>query len=283
MSPRGSTKVGHLLGAGLLGCALLGLGGCAVAPPAQVPHGGGEGWQALHAGVGYKRFAQLPDSVVHALRIDLHTPGLTLALSPEAERGQPLDAMPSAAGALLSINASYFTRDYSPRGWTLSQGQAWSKTLPGYAGGSPVFACTVKLHCRIELQPPAEAVPADWWLAVAGTPWLLDQGRTRSPADDATCTNHCARAHPRTAIGLDASGRWLFLVLAEGRRPPVQGLSLAELSTLMRGLGADSAINLDGGGSSTLLIEGRSVMARPFNETALRPVANALHVRVAAP
>lgn len=259
---------------------LLALAGCAA--PLVAP-GGSEGWQGLSRGVDYRRFAPLPDSVVHALRIDLRTPGLTLALSPEAERGRPLDAMPSAAGALLSINASYFTRDYSARGWTLSQGQAWSKTMPGYASGSPVFACTVQMLCRIVLQPPAEAPPADWWLAVAGTPWLLDQGRTRSPADDATCANHCARAHPRTALGLDSSGRWLFLVLAEGRRPPVQGLSLAELSAVMQGLGADSAINLDGGGSSTLLIAGRSVMARPFNEAPLRPLANALHVRVAAP
>jgi exopolysaccharide biosynthesis protein len=46
----------------------------------------------------------------------------------------------------------------------------------------------------------------------------------------------------------------------------------------MRELGARQAFNLDGGGSSTLLIGGESRLPRPFNEPALRRVANALHL-----
>lgn len=239
-------------------------------------------WQQLQPALAYLKYAPLPDSTVHALRIDLQAPGLRVELSPESERGQVLPEMASGAGALVSINASFFDRNQAPRGLTMSAGRPWASVLEAQRQASPVIGCDARPRCTIQLQPPYE-YQAGWVMAVAGTPWLLDRGRERTPADDAGCANLCERLHPRTAVGLDASGRWLFLVLAEGRRPPVLGLSLAQLSAVMHGLGADSAINLDGGGSSTLLLQGVSTLARPFNEPQLRKVANALHVRVAAP
>ena len=113
-------------------------------------------------------------------------------------------------------------------------------------------------------------------MAVSGTPWLIRDGRARTAQDDASCVAFCAKPHPRTAVGLDASGRVLYLVLAAGRRDPVLGLPLAELAGVLRELGAVQAFNLDGGGSSTLLIRGESRLPRPFNEPTLRRVANAL-------
>lgn len=239
-------------------------------------------WQQLQPGLAYLKYAPIPDSVVHALRVDLQEPGLRVELSPEAERGQTLPDMASSAGALASINASFFDRSQAPRGLTMSAGRPWASVLEAQRQMSPVLGCDAQPRCTLLLQPPYDYQPG-WVMAVAGTPWLLDRGRERTPADDAACANHCERAHPRTAVGLDASGRWLFLVVAEGRRPPVQGLSLAQLSALMHSLGADSAINLDGGGSSTLLLRGVSMLARPFNEPQLRKVANALHIRIATP
>lgn len=61
--------------------------------------------------------------------------------------------------------------------------------------------------------------------------------------------------HPRTAIGIKANGR-VILLTVDGRSPNSAGMSLAELNKTMKWLGCTSAINLDGGGSTTLWIAG---------------------------
>lgn len=248
-------------------CLLLALAGCAGPSPR------GEVWQALAPGVSYRAWAPWPGSEVRALRADLDQ--VRLALSPPAEAGQALDGMPSGQGAIASVNASFFDRAFRPRGFTVSDGQPWPELLKtARPVNDPVLACLDR--CRI-LFDLATADP-HWRIAVSGTPWLVRDGQARSRDDDASCASLCAQTHPRTAVGLDASGRQLILLLAAGRRGEVAGLTLAETAQLMRELGAAQAFNLDGGGSSTLLIGGESRLPRPFNEPALRRVANALHL-----
>ncbi|PUA82411.1 phosphodiester glycosidase family protein [Nocardioides currus] len=58
--------------------------------------------------------------------------------------------------------------------------------------------------------------------------------------------------HPRTAIGIDVDTNRLLLLVIDGRSAYSRGYTMVELATLMRALGADSALNFDGGGSSTL-------------------------------
>ena len=247
--------------------------GCAT-PPAS------SGWQTQAPGLDYRRLTPLPNSVVHALRLDLHSAALQLTVSPPQERGLSLDQMPSSRGALAVVNGSFFDGQFTPRGLTVSDGVAWQPVLA--AETSPLLACDAARRCVIELRPPTAPLP-QWQQVLAGTPWLLDQGRQRSAADDATCASLCAAAHPRTAVGLDAAGLYLYLVTVEGRRSPVMGLSLAQLSAVMASLGAQQALNLDGGGSSSLLLNGEAVMARPLNEPRQRRVANALQIHRSAP
>lgn len=58
--------------------------------------------------------------------------------------------------------------------------------------------------------------------------------------------------HPRTAVGVDReTGRVLLLVI-DGRQPHSRGYTLVELARMMKKLGADAALNLDGGGSTTM-------------------------------
>ncbi len=84
------------------------------------------------------------------------------------------------------------------------------------------------------------------------------------------------RAHPRTAVGLTADGR-LLLVVVDGRQPGYsRGMTLRQLAELMRRLGARSALNLDGGGSAEMVVNG-VVASRPSDRRE-RPVANALVV-----
>ncbi len=65
-------------------------------------------------------------------------------------------------------------------------------------------------------------------------------------------------SNPRTALGLTADGHYLFVV-SDGRTSESEGLSLSELADFMKKLGAVTAYNLDGGGSSTMVFNGTVV------------------------
>ncbi len=78
--------------------------------------------------------------------------------------------------------------------------------------------------------------------------------------------------HPRTALGWNKNH--FFLVAVDGRQRTSAGMTFAELATYMLNLGCDEALNLDGGGSSTLWAKG-NVRNNP-SEGRERPAANAL-------
>jgi hypothetical protein len=87
--------------------------------------------------------------------------------------------------------------------------------------------------------------------------------------------------HPRAALGIDADR--IIAVVCDGRGDDEAGLTLAELAWLMVGLGARDAINLDGGGSATLIAGGR-MRNRPRGSWGVdlvggRPLATALAIR----
>jgi hypothetical protein len=91
--------------------------------------------------------------------------------------------------------------------------------------------------------------------AVGGVPILLLNG------DPAPICASCAR-EPRTGLGVTADGT-ILLVVIDGRQPGwSRGATLGELRTILRDLGAVDALNLDGGGSSEMVVEGE-VVNRP--------------------
>ncbi len=89
--------------------------------------------------------------------------------------------------------------------------------------------------------------------------------------------------HPRTALGFDDSGAWLLLVVVDGRQPCYsEGVTLYELAKILQSQGCTQSINLDGGGSSIMLIQGHNNVLRTFNRpsgTGHRPVPVMLGVR----
>ncbi|MGW8565280.1 phosphodiester glycosidase family protein [Isoptericola sp. NPDC055881] len=113
--------------------------------------------------------------------------------------------------------------------------------------------------------------------AIGGDPddWLLEDGEvTSSTSDFATLR------HPRTAVGLSADGATAYLVVVDGRQAQSIGASLPELGRFLAQLGADDAINLDGGGSTTMVARlpgdtGTSVLNSP-SDGAERLDANGL-------
>jgi hypothetical protein len=87
------------------------------------------------------------------------------------------------------------------------------------------------------------------------------------------CTVGSCHADPRTGIGVQDDGR-LLLVVVDGRRRHYSiGLSTRAFARLMRRLGAEDAVNLDGGGSSTMVVEG-DVANRP-SDGHERPISSA--------
>ena len=90
--------------------------------------------------------------------------------------------------------------------------------------------------------------------------------------------------HPRSALGLDPTGRWLTWLVVDGRQKgDSEGVSERELAGLMQEVGCREAFNLDGGGSSILLLgrpdERLEILNRPSDTLGPRPVPVMLGIR----
>lgn len=110
---------------------------------------------------------------------------------------------------------------------------------------------------------------------VGGHPVLVRGGRAVPDEETRVNAAFARTRHPRSAVGWRADGT-LLLVAVDGRRPGYsEGMSLAELRSLFLELGAAEALNLDGGGSTALVVRGATVN-RPSDREGERAVANAL-------
>lgn len=109
--------------------------------------------------------------------------------------------------------------------------------------------------------------------ALSGGPRLLKNGQPADISNEGFSDDFLEARAPRSAIGLDDKGN-LFLVVIDGRQSHSIGLTLSELSQCMSELGAIEAMNLDGGGSSTLFHAGEIINSP--SEGQQRPIANAL-------
>ena len=111
--------------------------------------------------------------------------------------------------------------------------------------------------------------------AVGGAGHLLKDGAIEISEASGYSAGFAETRHPRTAFGFNDERA--FLVTVDGRQPGYSvGMSLVELAELMLDLGAADAINLDGGGSTTMWAEG-AIKNRP-SDGSPRPLANALVV-----
>lgn len=113
---------------------------------------------------------------------------------------------------------------------------------------------------------------------VGGAGLLLQEGRPlREWAVERLSKGFETSAHPRTVIARDGRGSW-WLITIDGRQPDrAIGMSFSEMQVLLARLGATDALNLDGGGSTTMVVRGE-VVNRPSDLTGPRPVSDALVV-----
>ena len=153
-----------------------------------------------------------------------------------------------------------------PAGTTVLLGRdAGADTLRGLAVGD-------RAQVRERLAPTLSPIP--YVFAVGGFPVLRD-GEPLAGLDTKT-------AATRTAAGFGDHGRTFYLLALDGSAESHAGLTIAELADVMHRLGADSAVNLDGGGSTTLVTRPPasptpSVRNHPTGGTE-RPVPNAIGV-----
>jgi len=141
----------------------------------------------------------------------------------------------------------------------------------------------LQVGARIEVRSAMTALPPLPFppdFIIGGGPVLVKEGKVIAPAaaEAEQFGEEISRTrHPRTAIGVRADG-FLVLVTVDGRQPKKSvGMTLEELAVLMRNFGCAEAMNLDGGGSTTMVINGR-VVSNPSDAAGERPVSDALLV-----
>lgn len=248
------------------------------------------GWTEVVApGVQY-RFAEAPGGPwrVHLLSMDAARCELGFTVLPRPAVGGRAKvtelADPATAGVLAAINGDFFTEEGRPLGIEVSRGEVRARSpraaFAWHPGSGPWFGI-----------PSAQAdslLFLGWTLpfgradgsteAIAGFPALLMEGEPVGDLEVSARPSFAAERHPRTAIAYDRPGQTAWLVVVEGRLGESAGMSLPELTELLLALGATEALNLDGGGSSAMVIQGRLV-SRPADASGERAVANALGLR----
>ncbi len=167
---------------------------------------------------------------------------------------------PSTCSArLLPAGASSPTGDGVTRTYSVDVAGCFSSSLPTQDGVVVSAAPTSDEATFLRSLSPGETVEVAWSLGIAGVTDAI--GGDRILVNDGkialgACTGAVCARNPRTAIGITADGR-VLIVVVEGRQNASSGMSLLELAQFMANrLGADVAMNLDGGGSSTMAVRG---------------------------
>jgi len=219
----------------------------------------GDAWSTPHRGVSLLERTTADQHIVAAY-VDVCENGIAARATTSAERQQRTSTWARSVGAVVAMNGAFFSyTDYGAIGWSIGDGQTWPNAYdtPHYT------AIALASHGRTKIFDPSDALPPlgeSWWREmVPGDPLLIDDGRIVSEA----CYSHMCAANPRSAVGLSADGHTVLMVAVDGRSPGAAGMTRAQLASLMLDLGAWRALNLDGGGSTTLWVDGLGVVNRP--------------------
>jgi len=229
-------------------------------------------WVPVDPGVEYRHVVR--EGVdAHAVRVDLDAECLRVVATPAADRGLTVSEFAGRHGALIAINGDYFDPALNPIGLAMGDGEVWARADERLRRQEVVGVSARRVEIFPRTAPLREAEP---WMAgaISGWPMVVDDC---APVAKLPGSDQFTRApHPRTAVGLSGDRRQLLLLVADGRREDVPGPTLPELAALMVEMGACTALNLDGGGSSALWIAGR-IVNRP-SDLIERPVANHLAI-----
>ncbi len=251
----------------------------------------------LFRGVTYTREVRAsPGPVVfHTVIVEIGAPGVSFFVTPgDGARRLPIDAR-TTTGFLrefhvqVAMNGDFFSPWYSNNALDFYPHIGDPVEVEGYAAsGGAVYSRNTSRTCRTlrfsrdhraSMTLPLEEANH----AISGEA-LVEDGKAVPLAGS---IHDPERPLPRSAVGLDREEKRLFLLVVDGRQPNYsEGVGLAELAEFALRSGAWTAINLDGGGSTSLVAESGPGEAIQLNSPAHtripgreRPVANHLGIR----
>ncbi|MEM6520201.1 MAG: phosphodiester glycosidase family protein [Cyanobacteria bacterium P01_C01_bin.70] len=251
--------------------------------------------QELFDGITYERRVQdTRRQVIHIVTVDLTAAGVEVVVSPgHADRDNRETTVQTAsqflhqAAAQVAVNASFFEPfeektpwNFRPRvgdranilGIGLSDGQTYSPPEANW----PALCFEADNRAQVVADGTC---PNGTQQAIAGNQQLVANG-------EAVTIDYRDRAYARVMAVVSGGGTQLSLVVVDGKQPRYsEGATLAQLTEIALSLNADAALNLDGGGSTTLVMATPDG-ARPLNAPIhtkwpmrQRPVANHLGIR----
>ncbi len=156
--------------------------------------------------------------------------------------------------AILAINGDYYGAQ--EKGYVIRNGKLYRSTASSGSEDLVIYK-----DGTFEIINESEVTAED--LIAKGAvqtlsfgPALVENGKISVDSDDEV--GRAMASNPRTAIGIKSDGTYVFVV-SDGRTDESEGLSLLQLAEFMENLGAETAYNLDGGGSSTMVFKGNIV------------------------
>ena len=213
-----------------------------------------------------------PNYSIHVVRVDLKDPRVTVHVArggpdPDGDGPWLTTLLPTSEVAErekydVAINGDFFDAQASkdiegrntgyvrgkaaaPVGMAMSDGVLWHRARTP----RPYLEITTSKTARLESGGLSDPIDADAREMVGGSQIIVRNGQAV-----VFTTAFATARHPRTAVGIDASGTQVTLLVVDGRQPELSiGMTLVEVSEEMVRLGCAAAINLDGGGSTTLV------------------------------
>ena len=156
--------------------------------------------------------------------------------------------------AILAINGDYYGAQ--EKGYVIRNGKLYRSTAVSGSEDLVIYK-DGSFEIINESEVTAEDLIAKGAVqTLSFGPALVENGKISVDSDDEV--GRAMASNPRTAIGIKSDGTYVFVV-SDGRTDESEGLSLLQLAEFMENLGAETAYNLDGGGSSTMVFKGNIV------------------------
>ncbi len=216
---------------------------------------------------------------VNILEIELRRKN-RLDVAAEPVRLKPTSEFGICRGALAALNGTFFDMENGgSMDYVRVDGETVNESRISAQSGRSLHQKAAIVVSGNEIAIEAWDGTHDWESRLDGEdvmvtgPLLISEGQRAELGTDSQYTLR----HPRSAIAT-MKGK-LLLVTVDGRTDLAAGMSLYELASFLKWIGADEGINLDGGGSTTLWIEGSpgtGIVNHPSDQAGERPVANVL-------
>ncbi len=207
-------------------------------------------WSNPYPGVRYLRRTSTAPCTTHILEVDLLHDGLDVEVTGPEQRWTTVGETARDQGFAVALNGGFWHNYTTPGGMHVSNGESWPGT-----GDDTIYGYLAILdNGRAKIGLPEEiGNPDRVQQAVSGRPSLVRDGELDVEHIDPIGTANMRQ--PRTAVGVSRNGRRVWFLVTDGRREHSRGMTLYEVGRTLEELGAYRALNLDGGGSSTLFVE----------------------------